>query len=133
MQDSTTTNRKFRKYFYDKINFAHHKAIPIEYLREFSHHYRFSIGTFLIAAYLALFGYFIYYLYTENTTTQFVALEEGSNSCSDVIRPLDGSFLASSTGIWEGNSKFSYSDAPFQLIIRERTKFNSRRIQRYIC
>ena len=111
--------RKFISEIYEKVNFVHHKAIPIDYLREFSHHYRFSIGTVLIITYLALFGYAVYYFYTENTTTQFVAIEEGSNSCVEVVRPLDGSFLASSTGLWEGDVDFVYSDAPISITFRE--------------
>ena len=115
----TKEKRKFISEIYEKINFVHHKAIPIEYLREFSHHYRYSIGTILILTYLTLFGYAVYYFYTENTTTQFVAIEEGSNSCIEVVRPLDGTFLASSTGLWEGDVDFVYSDAPISITFRE--------------
>ena len=107
------------KVLYKRFNFWHHKAIPVEYLREFSHHYRYSIGTILIFAYLAFFSYFIYYFYTENTTTQFVAIEEGSNSCTEVVRPLDGTFFASSDGYWEGTINFKYTNAPVSVIFRE--------------
>eukprot|EP01035_Chromulina_nebulosa_P002186 gene2186-2953_t len=104
---------------YKKINFAHHKSIPIDYLQEFSHHYRLPIGTTLIAIYLAVFAYAIYYFYVENTTTEFVAIAEGNNRCTEVVRPLDGTFLASSNGLWEGDSAFIYRDAPINVIFRE--------------
>ena len=104
---------------YKKINFAHHKSIPIDYLQEFSHHYRIPIGTTLIILYLAVFAYGVYYFYIENTSTEFVAIHEGNNRCTEVVRPLDGTFLASSSGVWEGNSNFVFRDAPVSVIFRE--------------
>ena len=104
---------------YKKIDFAHHKSIPIDYLQEFSHHYRLPIGTTLIVIYLAVFAYAISYFYEENTTTEFVAIAEGNNRCTEVVRPLDGTFLASSNGLWEGDSAFIYRDAPLIVIFRE--------------
>ena len=41
-----------------------------------------------------------YYIYTENTTTEYVAIEGDNGKCEDVMRPLDGTFLASSVGVW---------------------------------
>ena len=104
---------------FKNINFAHHQSLPIDYLQEFSPEYRLPIGTILIIMYLGGFGYAVYYFYTENTTEEFVAIEEGNNRCTEVIRPLDGTFLASSNGRWEGDSAFRYSKAPVIAIFRE--------------
>lgn len=104
---------------FKNINFAHHQTIPIDYLQEFSPQYRLPIGTILIVMYLGGFGYAVYYFFMENSTEEFVAIEEGNNRCVDVIRPLDGNFLASSNGRWEGNTAFRYSKAPVFAIFRE--------------
>ena len=96
LSKNKNNNKKLQEKAFKNFNFVHHKAIPVEYLREFSDPYRFSIGTILICVYLAVFGYAFYYLYTENVTTQFVSFEEGDSSCTEVVKPLDGSFLASS-------------------------------------
>ena len=112
------------KDLYEKIDFAHHKAIPVEYLREFTPAYRYSIGTVLILTYLGLFGYFIYYFYAENITAQFIAIEEGQNICQEVTKSFSSISLAGANGAWEGAVNFDYSDAPVQVTFRniEATK-----------
>lgn len=111
--DMTKTN------LYSQILYIHKRSIPINYVADFSLHYRMSFGTLIMMGYLGIFAYFIYFLYLENTATEFVAIEAGSNSCSEVERPLDGTFLATSSGVWEGASSFHYSNAPIQFKARE--------------
>ena len=107
--------------FLKQLNFAHEKAIPIDYLSEFTSHYRIPIGTILIVAYLAFFAYFTYYFYNENSKMQFVAIEEGTNTCTEVAKPLSSVVLASAYGVWEGATTFKYSDSPVIFTFREMT------------
>jgi hypothetical protein len=103
----------------ERINFAVSTAIPIDYVRDFSWPYRFSVGTVLIILYIFLFTIAVYYFFSESTTTQFIALEEGSNTCSEVVRPIEGTFHASSNGLWEGDAGFKYSESPIKVIFRQ--------------
>ena len=110
--------KKFMKDLYEKVDFAHHKAIPVEYLREFTPLYRYTIGTLLILTYLGLFGYFVYFFYSENISAQFIAIEEGENNCNEVTKAFSSVSLAGANGAWEGALNFDYSDAPVQVTFR---------------
>ncbi len=110
--------KKLKKELYDRIDFVHHKAIPVEYLREFTPIYRFTIGTFLILAYISVFVYFINFFYTENITTEFVAIEDGDSKCKEVTKSFSSVSLAGANGKWEGAIGFDYSNAPVLVTFR---------------
>ena len=47
----------------------------------------------------------VLYLYRKH----YVAIEGDNGKCEDVMRPLDGTFLTSSVGVWEGCTAFRNS------------------------
>lgn len=52
--------------------------------------------------------------YQQEVTSEFMSLDNGAGNCEDVSQPLSGTYLADTSGNWEGTSDFSYNLAIYQ-------------------
>ena len=72
-------------------------------------------GTVAYAVSLLIFGYFIATGYRIQRTQEFVSLSSSDGDCSEVEMNVEGTYLATQSGIWEGAPGFNYDDATYFL------------------
>ena len=95
--------------------------VPIDVLEKFPGQW---IGFTFSLTYLIFLGCYVGFFawsYTEGLQQTFVSLDYNAGNCDPVDKPLTGSFLASSSGVWEGNAQFRYTDAAYQFTFNELT------------
>lgn len=71
------------------------------------------IGSFSYIFSALIFFYFIATGYRIQRTQEFVSLSKSDGECSDVALTVEGSFLATDSGIWEGFESFNYHKATY--------------------
>lgn len=73
------------------------------------------MGSLAYLVSLMTFVYFIATGYNIQRTQAFVSLDRHDGECNDVPLTVDGSYLATEKGIWEGAESFQYNDAVYYL------------------
>jgi hypothetical protein len=91
--------QKFYKIFEDNIPL-------VDAVRKFPGHYMVPYG---FSAYSILFGLYVFFFcvaYLASVEESFISLDKAAGVCSEVKKPLSGTYLAASNGAWEGDSEF---------------------------
>ena len=89
--------------------------IPLSYLQTTSHdgiQYLFGSLAYCIPLFFLL--YFAITVYYQTMALEFIALDPNAGSCSPVLKPVSGSFLGSSTGMWAGSVGFHYTESVYE-------------------
>lgn len=87
--------------------------IPNDSIKELPRNYMWTIGTVAYILSLCTFFYFIATGYRIQRTQEFVSLSESDGECSDVALTVEGTYMATTDGIWEGAPSFQYNRAPY--------------------
>jgi hypothetical protein len=86
--------------------------MPIEYFKTLpSRNLMVGVGSF---SYMVMFAAYLYFLingYYTAVNENYISLDKHSGSCSQVTKPITGSYLADIHGNWEGNTEFKYSQS----------------------
>lgn len=125
-QDNETSNNTDSKIVEVDPVYSLEKAfedfIPLDQLNDLPRIIKFSCGTI---SYILLLGCFIYFFiitFLQRQRSSFISFDDSEGICSEVERPVTGTFYATDSGSWEGDQDFQYSHAVYQF------EFNDLRI-----
>lgn len=91
--------------------------IPSENIRDLPGFYVLVLGSLVYACILATFLYTLLSSYISSREEKFLSLSRSAGECTEVYRPLTGTYLVDSNGYWEGMTHFHYPSALYSFHI----------------
>ena len=98
---------EIRDFFFDNIPYGVAGELPVRW--------RYIVGILSYMMYWALFGYFFYVTYMDETKySPYVSTSYEGDTCSMVPVTITSSQYVDYDGLWEGEDNFAYYAAPFR-------------------
>lgn len=87
------------------------QTIPLRILQDLNRSNQQRIAFFYYISFISLFFYFFISNFESLRNQKFLSLSSNAGTCNAVLKPIDGIYLADTSGNWEGTSNFQYKNA----------------------
>jgi hypothetical protein len=95
--------------------------VPVEVLEKFPGNWACYTFALTYIVFFSCYVGFFAWAYMQGVSQSFISLDATAGNCYPESKPLSGTFLASSSGAWQGTTEFQFSDAIYQFAFSELT------------
>jgi hypothetical protein len=89
--------------------------LPVKYLRFYPFNTVLVLGGLSSFVMIGLFAYFFGTGYVQALKEQFISLDKNAGRCSEVQKPLTGTYAATDSGKWQGTKGFYFTNALYEV------------------
>lgn len=115
VKDQVDGEMSFTEWFLYKLDILFVENIPLESIKELQPIYMYIFGFISYILAMGCFAYFAYNGYKAARTKEYVAVDKAGGECQEIPKSVSGSWLASQSGLYEGEVEFAYPEAMYML------------------
>jgi hypothetical protein len=115
IKDDSEQEMSFYEWLIFKLDVMFVENIPLQSIKELQPNYMYFFG---FLSYILMTGCFLYFCqqgYLNSRRKEYVAVDQTEGDCEDIPRSVSGAWLASQSGLYEGDVDFSYPEAMYML------------------